>query len=230
MTKEVDVVPARSEAMVGDRTSDSAPSTPAAELASRAPDAASASPVKHRARLALSVVLGLLAFAGAWWGTQALLGLLNPVAAGESTQGAAITFSSSDGVFEIEFPGEPDVTSSPISEDFPDLQETTATWSKESTVYSVATVELPADVVAGVDRPLEDLLYGLRSSIPGEELREKTEGSLDGEPALSGMIAGDDRDIWFTVAMHGDTQVILTVAVPTGEHAPAFAETFRFLD
>ena len=44
------------------------------------------------------------------------------------------------------------------------------------------------------------------------------------------MIASDDEDIWFTVAMHGNTQVILTLAVPTGEPAPAFAETFRFLD
>jgi hypothetical protein len=230
VSSEVDVVPDGSEATVGGRTHDSAPSTPAEGLPAGASDTASASPVKRRARLALFIVLGLLAFAGAWWGTQALLGLLNPVAAGEHGQEGGYTYNSSDGVFEIAFPGEPEVTNSPISDDFPDLQETTVTWSSESAVYSVATTEWPADVVADIDRPLEDLLYGLRASIPGEELREKTTGSLDGVPALTGMIAGEDRDIWFTAAMHGSTQVILTVAVPTGEPAPAFVETFRFLD
>ena len=202
---------------------DPAPDVTLPEGAATAP---ATSPAKRRTPLAVSIVVGLLVVAGSWWATSALLGLQT----GGAAQADGYTYSSSEVGYEVTFPGVPDVTSAPLPNAHVDLEETTVTWSNESAVYSVATIEWPADVVAGVDRILEDLLYGLRTSIPGEELREKTEGSLDGEPALSGMIASDDEDIWFTVAMHGNTQVILTLAVPTGEPAPTFAETFRFID
>jgi len=223
MSNEVDVVSGIGD--VPDVRSIAGPTGPAPDSTPRegATTPSATSLVKRRTLLVvISIGVGLLVVAGSWWAASSLIDLPT----GGTSQADGYTYSSSEVGYEVTFPGVPDVTSAPT----PNAEEITVTWSSQSAVYSVATTEWPAEVVAGIDRPLEDLLYGLRASIPGEELREKSTGSLDGDPALTGMIAGDDRDIWFTVAMHGGTQVIMTVAVPTGEPAPAFAETFRFLD
>jgi hypothetical protein len=228
VSNEVDAVPDNGEASVRRAIDGPDHAAPAAAPPDGTATTSAVPPAKRRLRMVVLIVVGLLVVVGSWWATSALLGLLNP--AGTSEEGG-YTYSSSEAGYEITFPGAPALTTSAIPFGDLDIEQTTATWSNGSTVYGVTTAELPADLVAsGGNGILEDLLYGLRASTPGEELREKTERSLDGERALSGMIAGDGSDTWYTVAMHGNTEVILTLVVPTGESAPAFAETFRFID
>jgi hypothetical protein len=231
VSNEVDVVPDSGEASVARSTDDSINFEPVQDPQAGAPDAVATPPAKRRARLVVLIVVGVLAFAGAWWASNAVLGLLNPSATGEPAREGGYTFTSSTAGYEVGFPGEPEVTSSPIMVGTLDIEQTTATWADEAAAYSVTTAELPADIVAAAgDAILTSSVDGMVANIPGAELIEQTDGSLDGERAVTGMVAADASDIWYTVAMHGNTQVIITLIVPTGESAPEFAQTFRFLD
>ncbi|MGW4930395.1 hypothetical protein ACWEOH_14690 [Agromyces sp. NPDC004153] len=199
------------------------------DIAPERDDEAATRPARRRARLVWLAIVGIIAFVAAWWGSQALLGLLSP-GAGGSGQAGGVRHTSEAG-YEVVFPGEPEESRSTKSYPGFESQVTVATWSDDSATYTVRTREFPAELVEGAgDRILEDLVYELRESTPGEHLREKHETSLDGEPALSGTISSGDRDIHFTVAMHGTADVLLTQSVPAGDPASPFAETLRFVD
>lgn len=227
MNNEGGVVPDSSEA-IADRVLDSAND-------SMSPQAEATIPAelakKRRPPLAVLIVVGLLIAVGSWWATSALLGTFESADLGEPAQVGGHVYTSAAGGYEITFPGEPEVTSAVIPIGDLEVEQITAAWSNDSGAHVAATAEFPADIVAAAGATILDAsLEGMVANLPNSELRERTESTLDGEPALTGMIAKDGNDIWFTVAMHGNTQVILNVFVPTGEPAPTFAETFRFID
>lgn len=181
---------------------------------------------KRKRTLMKLVVFGIPVVALSWWGTSALLGMLNPATATEPH-----VYSSPEQGYTVTFPGEPEssVASYPVGEQT--VEETTVAWAGTDSSYAVVTSVLPEELVpADEGAYLEAVLDTLRSSIPEQELREKNSSVLDGESALTGLISSADYDLWYTLAMHNSTHVMLTVAVPPGEASPAFADSFSFLD
>ena len=216
----------------GDPTQYPAPVAPTAY----APPAGAVGPKKVSVgKRVLIIGVTVVAAAGAWIGTQAILSAVNAprISLPAPVPAAPETYTSSAFGFTVELPGEPEeVTQTQDIGGGLSATLTSATLESTSGNYIVSSAQFPDEIAfddADLDTTLDNSVTGMVGAIPGASLTSSEAIELDGQPARAGVIeVSGQPDQLFVVAFRDNVQyVLLSSGVSEAGHT-AFVDSFAF--
>jgi len=210
---------------------------PAAPTAYAPPEGAVGPKKVSVGKRVLIIGITVVAAAGAWIGTQAILTAVNAprISLPAPAPADPVTYTSSAFGFTVELPGEPEeVTQSQELGGGLAATLTSATLQSSSGNYIVSSAEFPDEIAfdeADLDTTLDNSVTGMVGAIPGATLKSSETIDLDGEVARAGVIEVTGQpDQLFVVAFRDNVQfVLLSSGVSEAGHT-AFVDSFAFGD
>jgi hypothetical protein len=220
-----------------DPTTPGQPTEPAASPA-YAPPAGAVGPKKVSiGKRVLIIAVSVVAAAGAWIGTQAILTAVNAprISLPAPAPSDPVTYTSSVFGFTVELPAKPEeVTQTQDIGGGLEATLTSATLESSTGNYIVSSAQFPDELEfddAALETTLDNSVDGMVGAIPGGTLKSSESIDLDGESARAGVIeVAGQPDQRFVVAFRDNVQyVLLTSGVSDGAHS-AFVDSFAFGD
>ena len=155
-----------------------------------------------------------------------------PAAGGDPETSETVTYTSSEFGYTAEFLGEPQEQEASQTVAGQEIKQIQAAWASGDKYMSTATNTFPEGILeqAGeIDVVLENSVNGMVAAIPGAELIDSSDGTLDGEKSVQGSVdVGNGQTMLFVISIHDGVQyLLLSSGIDEGQHAD-FVDSFTF--
>jgi len=184
----------------------------------------------------LIIGVSVVAAAGAWIGTQAILTAINDNGSASVPAPAPadpVTYTSSAYGFSVELPSEPEeATTNQMLGGGLSAELTTATLTSKAGNYIVSAAKFPEEISFAdqeIETTLDNSVTGMVGAITGAELESSESVELDGVPARAGVISvAGQPDQLFVVAFSNNIQYVLITSDVSDAGHQAFVDSFAF--
>lgn len=203
-----------------------------------APPAGAAGPKKVSVgKRVLLIAVVVIAAAGAWIGTMAILNAVNAPRIADVLKAPAepVTYTSPSFGYSIDFPGKPEEVSQ--TQDIGGGLEatlTSVTLESSSGNFLVSSAQFPKEIAfdaADLETTLDNSVDGMIGAIPGGSLKSSESVELDGESARAGVVEVDGQpDQRFVIAFRDNIQYVLISSGAKDAAHTAFVDSFAFGD
>lgn len=218
--------------------------TPQPEAATPAPPAYTppVAPKSNRKLVITLVIVGVVVVLLALAAAFTVFSLLNNVtkdvisnpdsSGGTSETTETVTYTSSEFGYTAEFLGEPQEQEASQTVAGQEIKQIQAAWASGDKYMSTATNTFPEGLLeqAGeLDVVLENSVNGMVAAIPGAELIDSRDATLDGEQSVEGSVdVGNGQTMLFVISIHDGVQyLLLSSGISDGQHAD-FVDSFTF--
>lgn len=220
------------------------PATPQPTAATPAPPAYTppVAPKGNRKLVITLVVVGVVVVLLALAAAFTVFTLLNNVtkdvisnpdgSGGTSETTETVTYTSSEFGYTAEFLGEPKEQKASQTVEGQEIKQIQAAWASGDKYMSTATNTFPEGLLeqAGeLDVVLENSVNGMVAAIPGGELIDSRDSTLDGEQSVEGSVdVGNGQTMLFVISIHDGVQyLLLSSGISEGQHGD-FVDSFTF--
>ena len=143
-----------------------------------------------------------------------------------------VTYTSSTFGYTVEFLGEPEEQSATQSVAGQEIEQIQAAYASGDTYMSAATNTFPEGLLeqaGSTDVILENSVNGMVAAIPGAEVIESHDSTLDGEQSVAGSVdVGNGQVMSFVISIHDGVQyLLLSSGLDEAAHT-SFVESFAF--
>jgi hypothetical protein len=183
------------------------------------------------------IAVTIVAAAGAWIGTQAILTAVNAprISLPAPAPADPVTYTSSAYGFSVELPSEPEeATTTQMLGGGLSAELTTATLTSDNGNYIVSAAKFPKEIAfdeAEFDTTLDNSVTGMVGAITGATLKSSETIDLDGENARAGVIEVTGQpDQLFVVAFRDNVQFVLISSGVSNAGHESFVDSFAFGD